>query len=454
MELPVPQRPRVGRVVLAALSSLILVLSITGWAVSERYMSGLKTVDVFGGLAGNSAWNGEPVNVLIVGSDARDSLTRKQRRATKIERTDAGRHTDTMLLAHIGGDLGRVTVVSIPRDSLVEIPAHVSAEGQRISAHRGKVNSAFATGGPAVTVQTVQNATGLTIDHYVEVDFGGFLSMVDAVDGVEVCLEKPLYDQRARLDLPAGRQTIQGPQALAYVRARYIDNDFGRSQRQQRFLSAMAQKVSGSQVLLNPVALNAFLDAAVSSLTTDERLTREDMVALATRAADLDLGQIVFTTVPVSDGDHMYEGESTVLWDPVAAPALFDALRADQPLPKPPKTAVVQVAPDEIDVSVSGDPAAAERAVADLEEAGYRVVQGGKPDNPVTSTTVQFDPAWPNSADTLKASLPGASFTPEPGMGGVFRLSVAPDYAGLSPVRAAATSLEQQVRSAKDDICS
>jgi LCP family protein required for cell wall assembly len=138
-----------------------------------------------------------------------------------------------MMLVHIGGDLGTVSVVSIPRDSLVTIPAHTGPDGVAISEHQGKINSAFATGGPAVTVQTVELATGLTVDHYVEVNFAGFLSMVDAVGGVDVCLETALQDELSGLDLPAGRQTISGPQALAYVRARYIDNDFGRSERQQ-----------------------------------------------------------------------------------------------------------------------------------------------------------------------------------------------------------------------------
>ncbi len=449
-----PQRSRFGRTVLAVLSGVILVLSATGWAASEKYLSALNTVNVFGDLAGSSAWNGEAVNVLIVGSDDRDSLTRRQRQETGISRVDFGRHTDTLLLAHIGGDLGKVTVVSIPRDSLVDIPAHIGPEGEDIAAHKGKVNSAFATGGPATTVQTVQSATGLTIDHYIEVDFGGFLNMVDAVGGVEVCLDSALYDERSGLNLPAGQQTIEGPQALAYVRARYIDNDFGRSQRQQRFLSAMAQKVSGNQVLLNPVALNSFLDAVATSLTTDERLTRDDMAAIASRAADLDLGNIIFTTVPVSDGDHMHEGESTVLWDPEAAPALFQALRDDEPLPKPPRTVAVEVAPDEIQVSVSGDPEAADRAVADLEDAGYEVSRDTATTVTASQTTVTYDPEWPKSKATLKASLPAAEFTQEPGLGAAFRLTVGTDYNGLAPVRAAATSMESSVRSAKDSLCS
>ncbi len=443
---------RVGRTLLAALSALILGLSVTAWAASEKYLSALNTVNVFGGLAGGTAWSGEPFNVLIVGSDDRSGLNRKQRQQTGIERANFGRHTDTLMIAHVGGDLGKITVVSIPRDSLVDIPAHTSADGEQIKAYRGKINSAFGSGGPAVTVQAVQNATGLEIDHYVEVNFGGFLDIVKAVDGVEVCLEEPLYDERSGLDLPAGQQTIEGPQALAYVRARYIDNDFGRSQRQQKFLSALAQRVSQSEVMLNPLALNSLLDAVASSITTDERLTRDDMAALAARAAELDLSNIVFTTVPVSDGDHLYDGESTVLWDQDAAPELFAALKADQPLPKPQRATAVEVGPGQIKVAVVGNSVAAEQAATDLTAAGYQVSRESKASDPAI-TTVNYDPGWPNSLATLQASLPDATFSEAPGSGDVFRIIIGEDYQGLQPVRAAATSVESKVRSAKQSLC-
>lgn len=446
------QGKRIGRIALAGSSALILILSMTAWGASEKYMSALNTVNVFGGLAGSSAWSGEPMNVLIVGSDERDTLTRAQRRKTGIERGDAGRHTDTILLAHIGGDLGKVTVVSLPRDSLVDIPAHTGPDGKEIKAYRGKINSAFGTGGAATTVQAVQNATGLTIDHYVEIDFGGFLKTVNAVGGVDICLENPLYDERARLDLPAGEQTIRGPDALAFVRARYIDNDFGRTQRQQTFLSALAQKVSSSEVLLNPIAMNSLMDAVASSITTDERLNRDDMAAIAARAAELDLGNITFTTVPVSDGDHFFDGESTVLWDPEAAPALFDALREDQPIPKPAKAKPVEVPPGDIKVAVIGDGAQAEQAVADLTEAGYQVSQQSG-SQPVGETRVEYDPAWPKSLETIKASLPEVEVQKSPGSGEVFRIYPGADYSGLQPVRAAATSVESTVRKASDSLC-
>lgn len=445
-------RSRIGRTLVAVASALVLMVSVTGWAASERYLSGLSQVNVFNGIGGSPVWTGGPTNILVVGSDDRSGLSAKERRRLNAGHEDFGRHTDTMMLVHIGGDLGTVSVVSIPRDSLVTIPAHTGPDGAPIDEHQGKINSAFATGGPAVTVQTVEQATGLPVDHYVEINFAGFLAMVDAVGGVDVCLETPLQDELSGLDLPAGRQTISGPQALAYVRARYIDNDFGRSDRQQKFMSAMIQKVFSAGTLLNPVALNGFIDAAVASVTTDERLNRDTIAALGGRAGDVDLGKVVFTTVPVSDGNHLHDGESTVLWNTEAATALFTALAADQPLPTPPKATAVEVPPGDIAVSVGSAGPHGATAVADLTDAGYQVTTTSLSNAPAT-TTVRYDPALPKSLATLQAALPGATFEELPGIGATFQVTIGADYTGIEPVRSLATGMDNTVRSAKDDIC-
>jgi LCP family protein required for cell wall assembly len=446
---------RVLRGFFVSVSAVLLGLSLVGWAASEHYLSGLSKVDVFGGLGGGPGWSGQPINVLLVGSDDRTGLTEKQRNRLRTGHEDYGRHTDTMMLLHLGEDLDNVSIVSIPRDSLVAIPRHNGPEGQPIPERQGKINSAFATGGPKTTVATVQQATGITIDHYVEINFKGFLKMVDAVEGVPVCLAEPLYDERSGLDLPTGNQTIQGKQALAYVRARYIDNDFGRAERQQKFVAAMVQKVTGSGTLLNPLALNAFVDAATSSVTTDERLGRDDLAALAARVADVELGTIQFTTVPVSDGSHIHEGESTVLWDVEASRALFAALAADEPLPKPAKATLVEVAPGDISATVSGSTAdQAANGLADLEGAGLQATASGLPPTGSTQTIVRYDPVWEQSLATVQAMLPSAQYQEVPGMGGVFAIDIGTDYTGLDPVRSASTSVENKVRSANEDICS
>lgn len=446
-------KQRLFRGSVVSLSAMLLFFSATGWAASERYLAGLSQVEVFGGLGGGTGWSGQPINILVVGSDDRSGLSSKQRSHLRTGHLDYGRRTDTLMLVHLGSDLGNVSVTSLPRDSLVTIPAHTSTDGEQIAQHKGKINSAFASGGPAATVATVEKATGVTIDHYVEINFEGFLSMVKAVDGVPVCLEEALYDERSGLDLPAGRQTIHGKQALAYVRARYIDNDFGRAQRQQRFIAAMAQKVTGSGVLLNPIALNSFVDAAVSSVTTDERLGRDDIAALAARIAGIELDKIQFTTVPISDGSYFHDGESTVLWDAEAAAELFTNVSEDRSIPKPPKAIPVDMAPSDISVRVSSSQATlASRATEDLTQAGFQIQESTKID--ATQTTVHYDPIWERSLATMKAALPDAVYVAVPGLGGTFDVQVASDYSGLQQVRAASTSVESTVRSAKQNICS
>lgn len=444
---------RLARGILVSLSAALLFLSVTGWAASERYLAGLSQVEVFGGLGGGTGWSGQPLNILVVGSDDRSGLSRKQRSHLSTGHEDYGSRTDTLMLVHLGSDLGNVSITSLPRDSLVTIPAHTSLEGEQVAEHEGKINSAFATGGPAVTVATVEEATGVTIDHYVEINFEGFLSMVKAVKGVPVCLETPLYDEKSGLDLPAGRQTIRGKQALAYVRARYIDNDFGRAKRQQKFIAAMAQKVTGSGVLLNPIALNSFVDAAVSSVTTDERLGRDDIAALAARVAGIELDKIQFTTVPISDGSFFHEGESTVLWDSEAATELFTHISEDRPIPEPPKATPVDVPPGDISVRISSSQAGEAARVAEhFAQAGFQVQEPTAID--ARETTVRYDPVWERSLATMKAVLPEAVFVEVPGLGSTFEVQVADDYSGLRRVRAASTTVETSVRSAKQNICS
>jgi hypothetical protein len=205
--------------------------------------------------------------------------------------------------------------------------------------------------------------------------------------------------------------------------------------------------------LLNPVALNGFIDAAVSSVTTDEGLDRDIIAALASRAANLDLGKVTFTSVPVVDGNHMANGESTVLWDADAATAMFAALDSDEPLPAPEKAVEVDVAPDDISVLVTGSGPRADEAFVDFQRASYTVSRGDTETPAADTTTVTYDPAWQNSVKTLQAALPGATFEQRPGQGAVFGVEVGSDYSGLTKVRSRNDSPVVTDRTARDDIC-
>ncbi|MEZ5117185.1 MAG: LCP family protein [Candidatus Nanopelagicales bacterium] len=458
-----PRRRRRGlRVLAGTLSVVVLAASLLGWAASQRYLGKIQQISVFAGLSDRpDAGEGEAYNVLLVATDDRTGLSRKERNKLNVGHADYGRHTDTMILMHVSSDSGRVTMVSLPRDSLVTIPARTDADGTQHDAQQAKLNAAFAYGGPALTVSTVEQATGVRIDHYMEVDFKGFLRMVDALGGVEVCLPAAAQDEKSGLDLPAGRQTVQGPQALAYVRARYIDAtaDIGRIQRQQKFLASMMQKATSAGMLLNPVAFDSFVSAAAESVKTDEGLGSDQLMELAQRLRGLDPKNVTFMTVPVAEYDHRVDGlGSTLLWDDLAATALFAKIRDDQPVVKA-KAATVEVPPGEIRVQVyngAGVDGLGGRAATDLAKIGFEMA--GPAENAdasdATTTVVRYDPGWDRSVKTVAAALPDAELVAVEGLGRTIEVIVGSSYAGTSPVKVSApTSSLDQVRSADQDIC-
>lgn len=204
-------------------------------------------------------------------------------------------------------------------------------------------NHAFQVGGSACTIRTVEKLTGIRIDHHVVVDFSGFKEMVDAVDGVQVCLKEPMDDKAALLKLPAGKVTLDGEQALGYVRARKSvgdGSDTERMERQQRFLAALVNKMQSNDVLLNPAKLYPVLDAATSSLTTDPALASlRGMYQLVRGLRDIPIERVQFLTVPRES--YVYDANRDQLVEPEAQ-KLFGRLRADQPVavaPRAPKPA-------------------------------------------------------------------------------------------------------------------
>ncbi|MFD7704635.1 LCP family protein [Streptomyces caelestis] len=288
-------------------------------------------------------------NILLIGSDSRsgDENARYGR--------DAGtERSDTVILLHLSAGRRSATAVSVPRDLMVEVPGCRRPDGSRSEPVFTMFNSAFAVGGSACTIRTVERLTDIRVDHHVVVDFDGFKDMVDAVGGVEVCLREPVDDEDAELELPAGRVTLNGEQALGYVRARKTlgdGSDTGRMERQQRFLGALAHKVSGNDVLLNPVKLYPVLDAATSSLTTDPALASlRGLYELARGLREIPTERVRFLTVPrePSTGDP----DRDQLAQP-AAEELFARLRADRP---------VVIAPTARDSAPDGGPGGASPA--------------------------------------------------------------------------------------------
>lgn len=318
---PHPRRRRPLRLVLLVVGVVLTVLFVYGAVLIGVAFAGLDRVDAFPDgerppAAPGTTW-------LIVGSDSRENLTQEQKDELSTGSSD-GKLTDTIMMLTTAPD-GVATLISIPRDSLVEIPGN----GQN------KINAAYSFGGPPLLVQTVEQATGVRIEGYVEVGFDGFFSIVEAVDGVEVCLDAPMQDERAGIDLPAGCQTLGGADALGFVRARYTDpqGDFGRVERQRDFIAALADRATSPQVLLNPLTAVPLAAAAGDALTIDDQAGPVDLArfGLAGMRATGENGQML--TVPFG-GYATTSAGSVVLWDEAEAEVLWSAIREGTSIPK------------------------------------------------------------------------------------------------------------------------
>ena len=311
----------------AAAAVAVLVVSASGYTLLSWSSRSIERVDAFAGVTdrppGSAAGS---TTFLLVGSDGRTGMSSADMKRLHVGNADtaAGRRADTMLMVHVSARHGTVDAVSLPRDSYVTIPAHVSSDGDPVPERRNKLNAAYAFGGPALTVATVERSTGVRIDHYLEVDFLGFVRLVDAVGGVDVCSPVRLRDRKAGLRLPAGVTHADGETGLAYVRARSLDAraDLGRVERQQRFLAAMVDRVTSRDVLLDPRSLVRFLDAALAAVRADPGLTEDELVRLGTRLRHVSGSDIRFRTVPVADPSHRTASAGSVaLWDEEAAAA-------------------------------------------------------------------------------------------------------------------------------------
>lgn len=277
---PPTRLTRRGRLLVRGGAVLAVLLVAAGGAGLWAYQSldgNIHSADIDGRLGDERPSNASPgsKNILVVGSDSRDGDNGKYGKGLTTMQSD------TLMVMHVAADREWATVVSLPRDSWVRIPACDRGDGTTSKAHQFKINEAFAVGGTsgevagaaACTIKAVEENTGLRIDHFMSVDFQGFKGMVNALDGIEVCPETAIHDTKAHLDLDAGCQTVKGEKALGYVRTRYSvgdGSDIGRIGRQQEFMEALAAKAQ--KKLTSPTALYGFLDSATESLTTDKKL--------------------------------------------------------------------------------------------------------------------------------------------------------------------------------------
>jgi len=315
-----PRRRRwsIGKVLLTLL--LVFVVFFAGiWVYLEF---SIKRVDALAG------YDGRPVaaagtNWLIVGSDSREGLTAadEENLATGDVAAAGGQRTDTIMVAHIPDNSTKPTLLSLPRDSQVAIPGH----------GKNKINAAFSLGGPKLLAQTVEGATGLHIDHYAEIGFGGFAKIVDAIGGVDMCIDKDMNDTVTGISIKAGcPQTLDGRLALGFVRMRHSDatprSDLDRVANQRKFIGALVSQIASPGTLLNPFHFFPLLGSGPDALTMDSGDRVHNLAGLAIAMRGISSGGVVTTTVPVTSG-------SAENWDKTKSKQLFDALKNDTEIP-------------------------------------------------------------------------------------------------------------------------
>lgn len=314
-----PMRPRrrkrrAGRIFLIILLAIVLLIAAT-WLYLELSLNREQALTDYQGRPAQGAGS----NWLIVGSDSRAGLSAEdeERLATGDVK---GQRTDTMMLLHIPDNDTKPTLVSLLRDSRVDIPGK----------GKNKLNAAYAFGGPKLLAQTVEMNTGLRLDHYIEIGFGGFESIVDSVGGVDMCLPEPMKDVKAGIDLPAGCQELNGAQALGYVRTRATPRaDLDRVIHQREFIGALTDKVTSAGTLLNPFRMIPLLADAPDAIRVDEGDHLHNLPSLAFAIGGAANGSTVTTTVPMGPSVG-----GSITWHEAKAPRLFEALRTDQPVPQ------------------------------------------------------------------------------------------------------------------------
>ncbi|PNE38116.1 LCP family protein [Streptomyces noursei] len=313
-------------------ASLAAVLALGGRLLYARLDSNLAATDVDAALGSDRPARGADgsLNILLLGSDSRAGKN------AQYGAGDSGARSDTAMLVHLAKGRQQATVVSIPRDTMVARPACPLPNGRTSQAATAAMyNSAYAVGGSACAVKTLERLGKVRIDHVLDVDFTGFKKLVDAIGGVTVTTDKAIHDKDSHLDLDAGRHRLNGEQALGLVRTRHgvgDGSDLGRIKLQQKFMAALATELNDSGLLTDPVRLYKIADAATSALTTDKALgSVQDLLGLARSLAGLEPSEITFRTLPV--GPYPKDPNRVAVKQP-EADALFKAVRDDTaPLP-------------------------------------------------------------------------------------------------------------------------
>jgi LCP family protein required for cell wall assembly len=434
---------------------VILVAGLTGGYVLYSHLNGnINKVDV--GMHNNAVTHG-PVNILVMGTDSREGKGN-----TGYGDMGSVGHADTTFLFHVSADRTNATALSIPRDMVTDIPncptKQKNGSTRNVPGQQGvRFNTSLGQEGrdPGCTWRTVEKLTGVKINHFMMADFNAVKELSTAVGGVQVCAGKNINDPKSHLRLTAGRHTIKGEQALAFVRTRHtvgFGSDLSRIQLQQQFLSSMIRKMKSGDTLSNPSKLYSLADAATKALTVDTGIgTGKKLMDLAQDLKNVDVGNITFATVPVLDNPH---DPATVILDKAKADPLFQMVRADKSLSKTKKgkkksksTPVskakkVPAAQVRVDVRNGGGPVGAAQETVDWmqNQKGVRLsTNAGNSSSQLSKTQLKFTPAQAGQAATLAdmMGLPKSALKQSSSVGKAMKLTLGKDFPGAGkPVSA------------------
>jgi LCP family protein required for cell wall assembly len=403
-------------------SALVLILSGAAFAYYQHLNGNIHRISVFDQISGHrpaAAADGAE-NILVVGDDSRVGETPAELALENTQQDGGGTNTDTIIVLHLAPGNGPATLISFPRDSFVPIPGHGTF----------KINAAYAYGeaehkggGPALLTQTVENLSGLHIDHFISVGLGQFINIANAIGGVKVCIINPdthngAHDHYSGIDLPEGVSTISGSQALAFVRQRHglPDGDIDRIKRQQRFITAVVQKAKGER---NPATINAVLEKVTSSLTVDSGLSGIGLAKLANRLKDLQPTDIRFVTIPTANinASTTINGQlvSYVQLDTTKLATFFANVKAERdpnaPAPSPVSGATALSPADTHVIVDNGSGASGLASLTRTKLAGYGFVVDSIGTVSGQSTSIRYNPADAGAAKELALAVPSATVT-------------------------------------------
>ncbi|MFF5211373.1 LCP family protein [Streptosporangium sp. NPDC000396] len=436
-------RLSMGAWISIGVTGVLVIGTLTGYKFYRDLEGNITREEVESKLGANRPPETGALNVLIVGSDSRKGAGNK-RYGQHME--NEGERTDTIMLLHLSPNRDKATLLSFPRDSMVQVP---NCENPRTKAlvpgGVKQINAAFNDGGIVCTWRTIESLTQIHINHFVKVDFAGFKGIVDALGGIEICLSKDVQDKQAKLDLPKGRQTVKGEQALAYVRARHgfgDGSDIGRIKRQQIFINQVMKKATSSDLLTDIGKLTGFLKAATSSVTMDRNLDTTRLLEIAQSAKALTAKGLKATTIPWGPDPA---DKNRVVWKHPDSDRLFESIRSDievtaSPTPNASTKPAIKHELVQVQVFNGTDKPGVAKEVADkLADQGFKVIQVGNA-RPATgnvpTTTLRYGKKDAQGADYAGALAPRLSGDPLTPVAGKVKPASVENYVSTIPATA------------------